>query len=160
MLKLKHNHRLMIWLLVACLLLPACGIFTAGDLAPEPDETLNEAIPAVKEQAGPAFEAGPEELSATQTGSTELLPVIIVEGAQAAECLSPEALTMGSSIAANFETSYEEVMGWYCAGHEFEDILLALQTADGLDVLPADLLDRLEQGLTWEEIWKDIGLLK
>jgi hypothetical protein len=160
MLKLKHNHRLMIWLLVACLILPACGIFAASDLAPEPDETFNEAIPTVQEQAGPALEAGPEELSPTQTGSTELLPVIIIEGAQAAECLSPEAQTMGSSIAANFETTYEQVMGWYCAGHDFEDILLALETADSVDVPPADLLSKLEQGQSWDEIWKEIGLLK
>ncbi|MFO7625325.1 MAG: hypothetical protein R6V73_13335 [Anaerolineales bacterium] len=158
--KLMHNHRLMIWLLVACLLLPACGIFAASDLAPEPDEIVNEDIPAVQEQAWPTLEAGPQELPTPESGTTELLPVIIIEGAQAAECLSPEAQTMGSSIAANFETTYEQVMGWYCAGHEFEDILLALETADSVDVPPADLLSKLEQGQSWDEIWKEIGLLK
>jgi hypothetical protein len=158
----KHlrTHRYLTWFIVACLWLPACGIFAAGDLAAEPDELSNDDMPAVQEQARPALEAGPEEPSSPQTGSTELLPVIIVEGAQAAECLSPEAQTMGGSIAANFETTYEQVMGWYCAGHEFEDILLALETANTVDVSPADLLSKLEQGQSWDEIWKEIGMLK
>ena len=158
----KHLRtlRFLTWFLVACLVLPACGIFAAGDLASEPDKTVDADIPAVQEQVKPALEAGLEELSTPQSGTTELLPVIIIGGADTAECLSPEAQTMGSSIAANFETTYEQVMGWYCAGHEFEDILLALQTADGLQVTPQALLDRLEQGQTWEEIWKELGLLK
>jgi hypothetical protein len=154
--KLMHNHRLMIWLLVACLLLPACGIFAVDEAAP----SLSDDLPAVQEQAKPALEAGAEALPTLPAGSTELLPVIVIGGADTAECLSPESQTMGSSIAANFETTYEQVMGWYCAGHGFEDILLALQTADGLEVMPQALLDRLEQGQTWEEIWKELGLLK
>jgi hypothetical protein len=158
----KHlrTHRLMTWFIVACLWLPACGIFTAGDLASEPDELHNEDMPAVQEQGRPGLEAGPEELQTPQSGTTGLLPVIIIEGAPAAECLSPEAQTMGGSIAANFEITYEQVMSWFCAGHGFEDILLALETADSVDVPPADLLSKLEQGQSWDEIWKEIGLLK
>lgn len=65
---------------------------------------------------------------------------------------------MGESIAEKFDARYEDVMGWYCDGFAFEDILLALQTSQLTDELPGDLLEKLVNQ-SWEEIWKELGLI-
>lgn len=65
---------------------------------------------------------------------------------------------MGESIAEKFDASYEDVMGWYCDGFAFEDILLALQTSQLTDESPDNLLEKLANQ-SWEEIWKELGLI-
>jgi len=64
---------------------------------------------------------------------------------------------MGESIAEKFSAGYQEVMGWYCDGYAFEDILLALQTSQLSDVPAEDILHELENH-SWEEIWENLGL--
>jgi len=74
------------------------------------------------------------------------------------DCLGPEIHPMGQEIADQFdEATYEEVMTWFCNGAEFEDILVALQTAKDTGELAEDLLKTLAEGQTWEEIWDAIG---
>ena len=64
---------------------------------------------------------------------------------------------MGESIAEKFNASYEDVMGWYCDGYAFEDILLALQTSQLVEESPQNLLSRLDTQ-SWEEIWEELDL--
>jgi hypothetical protein len=64
---------------------------------------------------------------------------------------------MGESIAEKFSTEYQEVMGWYCDGYAFEDILLALQTSQLSDVTPDNILIQLDNH-SWEEIWENLEL--
>ncbi|MBN2043537.1 MAG: hypothetical protein JW757_00850 [Anaerolineales bacterium] len=67
---------------------------------------------------------------------------------------------IGQQIAADYagQTTYSEVMDWFCSGFEFEDILTALETADLSGYHAEILLTMLEYGQTWEEIWAEIGL--
>ena len=64
---------------------------------------------------------------------------------------------MGESIADKFNAAYEDVMGWYCDGYAFEDILLALQTSQLVEDSPQSLLSRLDTR-SWEEIWEELDL--
>jgi hypothetical protein len=137
-----------IWLLVACLWLPACSLIH-----------LNQSNSGIAGQDQPDLENSSEQFPADPAGAVGPL-VGITPDAAPADCLSPEAQTMAQGIADSFEMPFEQVIDWHCAGHAFEDILLALHTGDDLKIPPADLLARLDQGQTWEQIWKDVGWLK
>jgi hypothetical protein len=74
------------------------------------------------------------------------------------DCYGTDKHPVGQSIADQFEdTSYEQVMVWFCNGAEFEDILQALQTQELTGDDPETLLQRIAEGETWDEIWLDIG---
>ena len=73
-------------------------------------------------------------------------------------CRSEGQVKIGQSIADTFDVDTDRVMAWFCAGNEFEDILLALQTSQGLDLDPDALLKQKASGATWDEIWQEIGL--
>ena len=135
-------------LLVACS--PAEAVSPSGEapaqtaLPLQAEETPGEVLPV--EPAVPAGESVPE-------GTTE-------EGTAAANCASPEANALGASIAADYPTltTPEQVMGWFCAGAEFEDILVALETADQTGASAEEMLTMVAAGMTWEEIWQVVGL--
>lgn len=75
------------------------------------------------------------------------------------DCYGPEIHPVGESIAEQFEdTSYEQVMVWFCNGALFDDILTALQTEKLTGEDAESLLDMLGAGLTWDQIWVEIGL--
>jgi hypothetical protein len=181
----------MIWLLVACLWLPACAWPTANQSAPSADEstlTVDESSPATQESVPAQSENAPAEeesvpavsestpaqveddqtvegdeaetAPATQTGVTIHLPFVSSDNQAVVDCSDSAAELMAGSIAGSFETSYEQVILWYCTGFTFDDILLALQTTAEIDISPVDLLAKLKQGQAWDEIWTEIGLLK
>lgn len=146
--KLLSPNRFKIWLLVACLWLPACSLIP-----------LNQSNSGIAGQDQPDLKHSSEQLSADPAGEAGPLEGTSPDAALA-DCLSPEAQTMAQGIASSFEMPYEQVIDWHCAGHAFEDILLALHTGDDLEIPPADLLTRLDQGQPWEQIWEEIGWLK
>jgi hypothetical protein len=70
-----------------------------------------------------------------------------------------EKSQIGQSISDKFDAPYDQVMGWFCAGHTYDDILLALQTSQLVDGATADdLLQRKAGGQSWDQIWADFGL--
>lgn len=75
------------------------------------------------------------------------------------DCYGSETHEIGLGIAEKFtETTYEQVMIWFCNGAEFEDILVALQT-EKLTKIPAEeMLIMLADDWNWDEIWQLIGL--
>jgi hypothetical protein len=76
-----------------------------------------------------------------------------------AECPGEGINNIGQGIADEYEFArYEEVMTWFCSGAEFEDILVALQTEDQTGTPAEEMLVKLAEGFTWEEIWLVIGL--
>jgi hypothetical protein len=80
---------------------------------------------------------------------------------QASTCASSEANKIGEPIAKDYSfTSTEQVMGWFCNGAEFENILVALETADQTGASAEEMLEMLAAGMTWEEIWQVVGLTK
>ena len=168
--KTRYPNRFLILLLIATLWLPACNLPTmigsqpAAEQAPAPagegQVELESGVPASIEDSPSALEGSPDFLPTLPAQVVVILPLIIVQDETGPECLSPEAQLLAEHISDGFEIPVEAVMGWYCQGFEFEDILLALQTSTGLEITPDELLVRLDQGQTWDEIWKDTGLLK
>jgi hypothetical protein len=171
MLKLLNPHRFTIWLLATCLWLPACVWQVANETAPA---VVEPAAPASNQSSSsadmvqtaplqeqiPDLDAGIESPPAEGAEMVLHLPLLSVNDQATKECLDPASQAMGSSIAASFEIPFETVMLWYCSGYAFEDILLALQTAAQVETTAGELLFKLGQGLSWEEIWIEIGLLK
>ena len=78
---------------------------------------------------------------------------------QTGDCPSSAAHELGAAIARDYDfTSTEQVMTWFCDGAEFEDILVALETAEQTGASAEEMLIMLAAGLTWEEIWIEVGL--
>jgi hypothetical protein len=106
-----------------------------------------------------------EKFSATENESKDLfLPYLESDSVdqvndQEFDCYGTEKHKIGLSIADKFEFSYEEIMNWFCDGHQFEDILLALQTSKLISISPDELLLKRANGQVWDDIWRDIGLL-
>jgi hypothetical protein len=77
-------------------------------------------------------------------------------GAPADSCAEGDPNPIGQSIAGEYETSYVQVMTWFCAGYSFDNILIALETSEAVDV-PAETLLQMLQEKEWEEIWVEVG---
>ena len=74
-------------------------------------------------------------------------------------CLGTEPHPIGVNIAANYDVDYALVMDWYCDGNGFDDIILALETnAISNDLIVEDLLQLIDEGMSWDEIWTEFGV--
>ena len=118
---------------------------------PQAAEPAVEAYPSAEQIVAPVEPAEAEAYPAPETAA---------QPQPAANCASAEANELGASIAADYPTlaTPEQVMGWFCDGAEFEDILTALETADQTGTLAEEMLQMLAAGMTWEEIWQVVGL--
>jgi hypothetical protein len=77
------------------------------------------------------------------------------------DCYGSEPNQVALGIIDKFEdTTYEQVMLWFCNGAEFENILVALQTEQQTGYPAGDLLLMVAGDQTWEEIWLSIGLIE
>jgi hypothetical protein len=67
---------------------------------------------------------------------------------------------MAVSIAEQYEeiTSYDQIMTWFCNGALFEDILNALTTQELSGAQAEDLLLKISNGETWDQIWLELGI--
>lgn len=72
------------------------------------------------------------------------------------DCAGADPHPIGQSIAATYEVSYEQVMRWFCEGYSFENILIALETGEAVEI-PAETLLQMLQEKEWEEIWAEVG---
>ena len=132
-------------MVTVALVLSACG----GTSVPEPPgpTPVQPAQPA-SEPAAPA--ESPAELA------TGIPPSPAPDG-----CVETRPHPVGQSTAETYDnTTYDEVMTWFCEGNSFEDILLALETNAQSGVATDDLLARRAQGIEWNQIWQDIGLIE
>jgi hypothetical protein len=73
-------------------------------------------------------------------------------------CTDTNPHPIGQSIAGTYALSYQQVMIWFCSGYSFENILVALETSEAVD-LPADMLLQMLLEKEWEEVWAEIGFL-
>jgi len=64
---------------------------------------------------------------------------------------------VASKIASIFDATYEEVIGYFCDGFGFGQIILAYQTSKITGVDVAELLASREEGKGWGQIWKELG---
>lgn len=95
--------------------------------------------------------------TAVPTEEIETRPSL--ENTSGPDCYGSEPNEIGSGISDSFpETSYEQIMTWFCNGAEFEDILVALQTEKLTDFPAGEMLLMLADDWTWDEVWQVIGL--
>jgi hypothetical protein len=73
------------------------------------------------------------------------------------DCKSATPDPIAQSIADAYETPYSDVMDWFCAGYSFENIMIALETSEAVDMPAQTLLEMLLEK-DWEEIWLEVGL--
>jgi len=71
-------------------------------------------------------------------------------------CADNNSHPIAQSIATTYAVSYQQVMTWFCSGYSFENILIALETSEAVDV-PAEALLEMLHEKEWEEIWADVG---
>lgn len=95
------------------------------------------------------------EQDAGQSENTEPIPA-------GPNCYGEETHPIGNSIAELYVeiTDYTQVMTWFCAGFEFEDIITALETQTVSDVPADELLTMFQNGQDWDEIWASLGIVE
>jgi hypothetical protein len=72
-------------------------------------------------------------------------------------CTETDPHPIAVGITADYDVTYEQVMTWFCSGFSFENILIALQTAEATGYEPGVLLEMLLDK-DWEQVWSEIGL--
>ncbi len=78
----------------------------------------------------------------------------------AEQCTTGEEHPIAVNMADTYSelTTYEEIIGWFCEGALFEDILNALTTEELSGVDAEVPLQMLADGKTWNEIWLELGI--
>ncbi|MEW6649786.1 MAG: DUF5667 domain-containing protein [Chloroflexota bacterium] len=75
-------------------------------------------------------------------------------------CYEGKAHPAGTKLAARYGVPYEDVMGWFCQGFGFGEIMLALEASQRTELTAEDLLLlKLELG-GWGEVWKHLAMLE
>ena len=128
-------HRITLWLIVFLIGLSACTSATSGD------KQLKHSLPGALLNE-PEGEQPPVTGGGEQTGDTQ--------------CTDTDPHPIGQSIAETYDVSYQQVMGWFCSGYSFENILIALETSQAVDIPPETLLQMLLEK-EWEQIWAETG---
>lgn len=141
MIKPKSRKHLLSLSLALLLVVTACSLSQVGGEAPAEG-------PQPESQSAP--DAQTDSTSSGEEAQTG-------EAAADANCTDLNPHPIGASIAADYEVSYEQVMTWFCSGYSFENILIALETSEAVDVPAEDLLQMLLEK-EWEEIWVEVGL--
>lgn len=128
--------------LLIVVLLAGCGQTQSNPVIDDVPTSGNEQV----EQGDDVNEAGQDE--ALTSGENTIVT-----------CYGSEIHPIGQEIASQYEeVTYEQVMDWFCNGANFEDILVALQTAKQTGEPAQSLLEMLAAGQTWDEIWQSVGL--
>lgn len=79
-------------------------------------------------------------------------------GETVTRCTEVDPHPLGVSIAEKFDVGYERVMVWFCNGHTFDEILIALQTSGMSDASVEELLV-MRQNQSWDQIWTELGVV-
>jgi hypothetical protein len=111
------------------------------------------AEPAVADEAQPV--GMPSDNDETPSDSSSV-PAPAGEAVIVFECTDTNPHPLGQSIAETYDVSYEQVMTWFCDDFTFDDILIALETGEAMDI-PVSVLLEMRVEKTWAEIWAEIG---
>ncbi|MFH2103101.1 MAG: hypothetical protein ABIJ39_07075 [Chloroflexota bacterium] len=87
---------------------------------------------------------------AGQAGQAQPTPTVDIH------CTETDPHPIGQSIAETYAVTYEQVMTWFCSGFSFDNILIALETGEAVDI-PADTLLQMLLEKDWEQIWTEVG---
>ena len=146
--------RILIALFVFGFILSACS---AG---PENNSAItNSAINESTSTNGKNVQSGENSSTSDQQTQNETILEPIVK-VPAAECETGTTHPIAVSISEQYAylTDYDEVIGWFCDGAIFEDILNALTTEELSGVEAGDVLVMVAEGKTWDEIWLELGI--
>lgn len=134
-----HVTRLTLTIVAAC----------QGTPVPTPDVTPTATIT-------PTMTVTPTvTVTPTATVTPTVTPTPIVE----VDCTGADPHPVGVSLANQFQVTYEEIMGWFCAGFGFGEIELAYQTSLQAGVPVEEIFALRQSGLGWGQIWQSLGLL-
>ena len=122
------------WLIIILIGLSACTSATTGE------KQLKHTLPGTLMDGAEGEQ--PPIPGDEQTGDTQ--------------CTDTDPHPIGQSIAETYDVSYQQVMGWFCSGYSFENILIALETSQAVDIPPETLLQMLLEK-EWEQIWAETG---
>lgn len=75
------------------------------------------------------------------------------------DCVDIHPHPIAQGIAETYEAPYEQVVQWYCDGYSFDNIMIALETSEAVDIPPEALLEMLLEK-EWEEIWDEVGFTR
>jgi hypothetical protein len=74
-------------------------------------------------------------------------------------CQNPDVQhPMGARLAERFGVDYATLLGWYCQGYGWGQIMLALKTSQVTGEDPLTLLQERNAGAGWGHMWHDRGL--
>jgi hypothetical protein len=160
------TRRLLIWLLIIVGFLSGCNANAAAQ--PDGSTTTNGAT-AIPESVEATSTSGSLP-GATTVDSTEVPgenadpassptpqnvePTATVD----IHCTETDPHPIGQSIAETYETSYEEVMTFFCTGVSFDDIVLAYQTAELAEIDVNDALTLWYDYGNWDDVWLELGI--
>lgn len=114
------------------------------------------AAPTAGAWNGADVEAGAD--LAAETEADLAIEAEVSAGEPATRCTEVDPHPLGVSIAEKFDVSYERVMTWFCSGHTFDEILIALQTSGMSDRAVEELL-AMRQTRSWDQIWVELGVV-
>ena len=145
-----------------------CALMLAAIACSWPSGTPVEIQPAItvlpaQDEIGPAITV-PATNDETESGTTVLLPQVFQSvdepHVDRTHCGSAGQIhPVGESIARNYDLPYRDVISIYCAGYSFEEILLALESEAQSGMAALDILEMRADGLSWDEIWRELGLI-
>lgn len=143
---MERFAKICLWMvmLLSLLGLSACTNAQPENPTPQPVGETQPVSPA--QSASPAPEISQPAPAATSTTSPQI------------DCAGPDIHPIGQSIANTYEVPYQQVMAWFCSGYSFDNIMIALETSEAVDV-PPDTLLKMIVDKEWEEVWAEVGFV-
>jgi hypothetical protein len=76
-------------------------------------------------------------------------------------CVGTKSHPAAQALADEHGVTYDEVMGWFCAGYGLGEIKHALETSarEGVELSPGELLALKTEMGGWGEVWQHLGLI-
>ena len=65
----------------------------------------------------------------------------------------------GARLAKQYEADYETLLGWFCNGYGWGQVMLTLRTGQITGVDPGEILDMRSEGNGWGHIWQTFDLI-
>lgn len=156
--KFRKNCVLIGLLVFTLLALSACSMAQSNG---EGQDIPNQPVPTStgeNSQMDENITAEPETTSPDEYVDSQTPSSSAEERTDDVKCPEVDPHPIGKDIAETFDVSYELVVDWFCSGFSFENILIALETSEAVDIPAETLLDMLLE-MEWEEIWIETGFV-
>ncbi len=74
-------------------------------------------------------------------------------------CTGNDPHPAGEKLAAEYDVEYDDVMGWFCDGYGFGEIVLAIEAADQAEMDIDEVLDMKGEQGGWGRVMQELGLI-